>query len=64
VNATVVDCLKFSQGVIVKEVRILPDSVKDGGHAYMRNARRLDNGNFLVAHYGLKVVREYNPKEK
>ena len=25
---------------------------KDGGHAYMRNARRLDNGNYLVAHYG------------
>jgi len=38
------------KGKIVKEVRILPDSVKDGGHAYMRNARRLDNGNFLVAH--------------
>jgi len=52
------------KGKIVKEVRILPDSVKDGGHAYMRNARRLDNGNFLVAHYGLKVVREYDPNGK
>ena len=52
------------KGKIVKEVRILPDSVKDGGHAYMRNARRLDNGNYLVAHYGLKVVREYNPNGK
>jgi hypothetical protein len=52
------------KGKIVKEVRILPDSVKDGGHAYMRNARRLDNGNFLVAHYGLKVVREYDPTGK
>jgi hypothetical protein len=51
-------------GKIVKGVSILPDSVKDGGHAYMRNARRLDNGNHLVAHYGLKVVREYNPKGK
>jgi hypothetical protein len=52
------------KGKIVKEVRILPDSVKDGGHAYMRNARRLDNGNFLVAHYVLKVVREYDPTGK
>lgn len=48
------------KGKIVKEVRILPDSVRDGGHAYMRNARRLDNGHFLVAHYGLKVIREYD----
>ncbi|MDP4292367.1 MAG: hypothetical protein Q8908_14910, partial [Bacteroidota bacterium] len=52
------------QGKIVKEVRILPDSVKDGGHAYFRNARRLDNGNYLVAHYGPKVVREYDPNGK
>jgi len=52
------------KGKIIKEVRILPDSLKDGGHAYMRNARRLDNGNFLVAHYGLKVVREYDPTGK
>lgn len=47
-------------GKIVKEVKLLPDSVKDGGHSFMRNARRLDNGNYLVAHYGLKVVREYD----
>lgn len=52
------------QGKIVKEVKLLPDSVKDGGHSFMRNARRLDNGNFLVAHYGLKVVREYSPEGK
>jgi len=51
-------------GKIVKELRILPDSVKEGGHAFMRNARRLENGNYLVAHYGLKVVREYNPQGK
>lgn len=51
-------------GKIVKEVRILPDSMKDGGHSFMRNARCLANGNFLVAHYGLKVVREYTPKGK
>jgi hypothetical protein len=27
----------------------------------MRNARKLENGNYLVAHYGLNVVREYDP---
>ena len=47
-------------GKIVKEIRLLPEG-KDGGHAYMRNARRLANGNYLVAHYGEQVVREYDP---
>lgn len=47
-------------GKIVKEVRLLPEG-KDGGHAYMRNARQLANGNYLVAHYGEDVVREYGP---
>lgn len=46
-------------GRIVKEVRLLPPGT-DGGGAYMRNARRLANGNTLVAHYGLDVVREYD----
>lgn len=46
-------------GKIVKCISLLPDSV-DGGRAFMRNARKLDNGNYLVAHYGLDVVREYN----
>ena len=32
-------------------MRLLPEG-KDGGHLYMRNARRLANGNYLVAHYG------------
>jgi len=41
-------------------VRLLPEG-KDGGSAYMRNARRLANGNYLVAHYGDQVVREYDP---
>ena len=44
---------------IVKEIRLLPPG-KDGGHAYMRNARQLPNGNYLVAHYGEQVVREYD----
>lgn len=47
-------------GAVVKAIRLLPAGT-DGGHAYMRNARRLDNGNYLVAHYGLNVVREYDP---
>jgi len=56
--------LEFTpDGKIVKLVRLLPDSV-DGGHSFMRNARRLENGNYLVAHYGLDVVREYDEQGK
>ena len=47
-------------GKIAKSIKLLPDSVDGGGYAYMRNARKLPNGNYLVAHYGLDVVREYN----
>lgn len=50
-------------GKIVKEIRLLPEG-KDGGHAYMRNARRLGNGHFLVAHYGEQVVKEYDAEGK
>jgi hypothetical protein len=50
-------------GRIAKEIRLLPEG-KDGGHAYMRNARRLANGNYLVAHYGEGVVREYDGEGK
>jgi len=46
-------------GKIVNEIRLLPAGT-NGGHAFMRNARRLANGNYLVAHYGLNVVREYD----
>lgn len=46
-------------GAVVKELRLLPEG-KDGGHTYMRNARRLENGHTLVAHYGDDVVREYD----
>jgi hypothetical protein len=46
-------------GAIVKEVRLLSLG-HDGGSAYMRNARRLENGHYLVAHYGTDVVREYD----
>jgi hypothetical protein len=51
------------QGGIVREVRLLPEG-KAGGHAYMRNARLLDNGHFLVAHYGDLVVKEYDAAGK
>lgn len=50
-------------GRIAKEIRLLPEG-KDGGHAYMRNARRLENGHYLVAHYGDQVVREYDSTGK
>ncbi len=48
-------------GKVVKEIHLLPPG-KDGGHVYMRNARKLDNGNYLVTHYGEQVVREYDPE--
>lgn len=51
------------QGKIVKEVRLLPEG-KDGGHLYMRNARKLANGHYLVTHYGEQVVREYDAQGK
>jgi outer membrane protein assembly factor BamB len=47
-------------GKIVSELRLLPEGT-DGGHIYMRNARKLANGNFLVAHSGEEIVREYAP---
>jgi len=50
-------------GRIVHQVKLLPEG-RDGGSAYMRNARRLANGNYLVAHYGLQVVREYDSDGK
>ncbi|MCL4181332.1 MAG: arylsulfotransferase family protein [Verrucomicrobia bacterium] len=48
-------------GRIATEIRLLPEG-KDGGHAYMRNARRLENGHYLVTHYGDQVVKEYDSK--
>ncbi|MCY3019873.1 MAG: hypothetical protein NTW87_12700 [Planctomycetota bacterium] len=50
-------------GKVVKEVRLLPEG-KDGGHAFIRNARRLENGNYLVAYYGDAVVKEHDPDGK
>lgn len=48
-------------GRIAAEIRLLPEG-QDGGHAYMRNARRLENGHYLVTHYGEQVVKEYDAK--
>jgi len=50
-------------GKIVKQLRLLPDG-KDGGHVFMRNARRLPNGHYLVAHFGQQVVKEYDAEGK
>lgn len=50
-------------GKIVKEVKLLPEG-KDGGHAYMRNSRRLANGGYLVTHNSEQVVREYDAQGK
>lgn len=49
------------QGKIVRQVRLLPEGA-NGGHAYMRNARWLANGNYLVCLYGQEVVREIDPQ--
>jgi hypothetical protein len=50
-------------GRIVRTIRLLPAGV-DGGHFFMRNARKLHNGNYLVAHYGLNKVCEYDSTGK
>ncbi|MDR2849852.1 MAG: hypothetical protein LBW77_04815 [Verrucomicrobiota bacterium] len=47
-------------GKTVKEVALLPAD-KPGGHTYIRNARVLANGHFLVCHYGGRQVTEYAP---
>ena len=48
-------------GKIVKELRLLPEGAT-GGHDYIRNARVLPNGHYLVAHYGKQMVKEYDPQ--
>ncbi len=51
-------------GTVVKAVSIIPEGKTDAGKAFMRNARRLDNGHYLVAHYGSKRVTEYDADGK
>lgn len=51
------------RGEVAKEIRLLPAG-QDGGHGYIRNARKLKNGHYLVAHYGQQAVKEYDPAGK
>lgn len=48
------------EGNIVSDICILPEGISDGTFAFMRNARKLDNGHYLVAHYGDECVKEYD----
>ena len=50
------------RGRIVKTVNLLPKGVKDGGMAFMRNARKLEGGHYLVAHYGEQRLTEYDAR--
>lgn len=52
------------EGKIVSDICILPEGVSDGTFAFMRNARKLDNGHYLVAHYGDECVKEYDQAGK
>lgn len=52
------------RGKIVKETCILPPGMTDAGSGFIRNARRLNNGHFLVAHYGDETVKEYDSRGK
>ena len=47
----------------MKSINLL-DSNAEGGHTFMRNARKLSNGHYLVAHYGNQVVKEYDAEGK
>jgi hypothetical protein len=50
-------------GQIVKKIKLLPEGA-DGGHGFMRNARKLENGNYLVCQEEDKLVVEYRPDGK
>ena len=52
-----------AKGKVVRAVSIAGEGEKpDDG--YIRNARRLDNGHYLVAHYSGRKVVEYDPRGK
>lgn len=51
------------KGKVVKSISILPKG-QTADMAYMRNARVLDNGHYLVAHYGPCKVVEYDKRGK
>ncbi len=50
------------EGKTIKQLTILSENDPSRGDGYIRNARRLDNGHYLVAHYAGKRVVEYNKK--
>lgn len=50
-------------GKVMKSISILPEGAKpDDG--FIRNARKLDNGHYLVAHYAGRKVIEYSASGK
>ena len=51
------------EGRIVHEIKLPVPAAREAA-GYMRNARKLESGNYLVAHYGAQVVREYDPAGK
>lgn len=46
-------------GRIVRKIPLIPPD-ETRGHGYMRNARQLADGHFLVTHYDDEAVREYD----
>lgn len=51
------------KGEIVKELCLMPEQGVEGGpFGFIRNARRLKNGHYLLAHYGSGCVKEYDKK--
>lgn len=53
------------KGTVVKEIKLLPEGKASGGHSgFMRNARKLENGHYLVAHFSAKAVKEYDENGK
>lgn len=48
------------KGKIVKRISLLPNGMDRADMSYMRNAVKLGNGHYLVAHYGLECVTEYD----
>ena len=56
-------------GKVVKELAMIPPeeaqgNASPGGHLFMRNARVLPNGNFLLGHYAKREATEYAPDGK
>lgn len=48
-----------TKGQLVRSIT-LPEAGEKASTAFMRNARKLDNGHYLVAHYGMDKVCEYD----